>query len=327
MLRRSLLCCLAFAGLLAFSVHAQSKTPNNSQIDMPRVAASPQKVVSFAWADPTGVYLGAPQWADDWVKKNAVKFPTILFSQTPMPGEENYLVVLSTSTTVLSGFQPVTKMNTTTSTTDISGDGTATDSYGSRWSYTFQGSASTTTTTMTTQNIPYTLETRTLWASAYGGPSNLLIARNSEWTAVQRGGDPTQGIVTDLGGLVRRIRMKTRLLDGVVKDIAKLPQYGPSSRTTFVSSRPPPHQAPATALAKIAPPNNWREDERHAWEMYNALPEDDKKYVRDFCSANPTARTLLPRTETGDASPRAHTFFCASWLNGKVKMLASGNSK
>ncbi len=163
MLRRSLLCCPA---LLASFVHAQSTTSNNSPIHMPRVATSSQKVVSFAWADPTGVYLGAPQWADDWVKKNAMKFPTILFSQTPMSGEENYLVVLSTSTTVLSGFQPVTEMNTTTSTADISGRGTANDNYGSRWSYTFQGTATTSTTTMTTQNIPYTLETRTLWPAA-----------------------------------------------------------------------------------------------------------------------------------------------------------------
>ncbi len=144
---------------------------------------------------------------------------------------------------------------------------------------------------------------------------------------MQRGGDSTQGVVTNLGGLVRRIRMKTRLLDGIVRDIAKLPPYDPSSRTTFVSSGPTSHQGPPTDVAKIAPANNWREDERHAWESYNGLSEDDKKYVRDFCSANPTARTLLPRTETGDASPRAHTFFCASWLNGKVKMLASGNSK
>jgi hypothetical protein len=144
---------------------------------------------------------------------------------------------------------------------------------------------------------------------------------------VQRGGDPTQGVVTNLGGLVRRIRMKTRLLDGIVRNIAKLPPYGPPSHATFVSSGQTSRQAPAPTVAQIAPPNNWREDERHAWETYNALPEDDKKYVREFCSAHPTARTLLPRAKALDASPGAHTFFCASWVNGKARMVASRNSK
>jgi len=187
-------------------------------------ATGPQpKVVSFAWADSYGVYLGLPKWADDWVQKNAKKFPALRCSQTPVSGAENYLVVLSASTSMLSGFQPVVRFTTATSTADVSGRGSVTDYYGSIWSYTYQGTATTTTTTMTRQDVPYTLETRTLYASAYGGPLNLLVARNSEWTVRQEGGDPSQALGTNLGGLVRRIRMKTRLLDGVVKDIAKLP--------------------------------------------------------------------------------------------------------
>lgn len=189
----------------------------------PAATAPQPKVVSFAWADSDGVYLGSPEWVDDWVQKNAKNFPTLRFSQTPVAAAENYLVVLSDSTSVLTGFQPVARFTTTTSTADVSGRGTVTDSYGSMWSYSYRGTATTTTTSMTQQDVPYTLETRTLYASAYGGPLNLLVARNSESTARQEGGDPTQAVATDLGGLVRRIRMKTRLLDGVMRDIAKLP--------------------------------------------------------------------------------------------------------
>lgn len=112
---------------------------------------------------------------------------------------------------------------------------------------------------------------------------------------MQRGGDSTQGVVTNLGSLIRRIRMKTRLLDGVVKEIARISPYVPAGRESFgsgVQTLPP---APAPAKAKVASPNNWREDERVAWEFYNGLSEDDKKYVREFCPANPTARTLLLR--------------------------------
>src|SRR5580704_3830544 len=181
------------------------------------------KVVTFAWADSGGVYLGSPKWADDWVRKNAKKFPALRFSRAPISGAENYLVVLSTSTSILSGFQAVVRLATTTSTADVSGRGTVTDNYGSTWSYTLRGNVTTTTTTMTRQDVPYTFETRTLYASAYGGPLNLLVARNSEWTSRQEGGDPNEALGTNLGGLARRIRMKTRLLDGVAKAIAELP--------------------------------------------------------------------------------------------------------
>jgi hypothetical protein len=99
----------------------------------------------------------------------------------------------------------------------------ATGNYGEAWSYTYQGTAMATTTTMTHVEVPYTLETRTLYASAYGGPRKVLVARNSEWTVRQEGGDPATGVITDVAGLVRRIRMKTRLIDGVVRDIVRLP--------------------------------------------------------------------------------------------------------
>ena len=51
----------------------------------------------------------------------------------------------------------------------------------------------------------------------------MLVARNSEWTSRQEGGDPNEALGTNLEGLARRIRMKTRLHDGVVRDVEKLP--------------------------------------------------------------------------------------------------------
>jgi PEGA domain len=185
------------------------------------------------------VYLCLPKWTEDWVKKNDKKFPGIHFSQTPVPGTDNYLIVFSTSTDVLSGFQPVVRWNTTTSVSDVSGRGAAADIYGSTWTYTYQGTATTTTMTTTQEDVPYTVETTTIYASAYGGPSNSLVAQNSESTVRQEGGDSTAAVVTNLGGLMRRIRIKTRLLDGAVRDIAKLPsptaQAEPTSKAQGIN--------------------------------------------------------------------------------------------
>jgi hypothetical protein len=218
MLKRAVLILLLMTALLAGPAAGQQGQPS-----VPASATPPLKNISFACAPPNGVYLCSPKWTEDWVAKNGKKFAGIQFSQTPVSGAENYLIVFSTSTSVLSGFQPVVRWNTTTSTADVSGRGTATDNFGSTWTYRFQGTATATTMTETREDVPYTVETTTIYASAYGGPLNSLVTQNSEWTARQRGGDPNEALGTNLGGLIRRIRIKTRLLDGVMKDVVKLP--------------------------------------------------------------------------------------------------------
>jgi hypothetical protein len=218
MLRRAILAFPLLTCLFAGSVAGRQGQLSAS---LPTTEAS--KNISFACAPPNGVYLCSPKWTEDWVKKNVKKFAGIHFSQSPVSGAENYLIVLSTSTSALSGFQPVVRWNTTRSTADVSGRGTADDDYGSTWTYTYHGTATTTTMTTTQEDVPYTVETITIYASAYGGPLNSLVAQNSESTVRREGGDPDAAVVTNLGGLIRRIRIKTRLLDGVVKDIAKLP--------------------------------------------------------------------------------------------------------
>jgi hypothetical protein len=189
-------------------------------------ATSTLKNISFAWADSEGVHLASPQFADDWVRKNAKNFPTTRFSQTPVSRADNYLVVFSSSTSVLSGFQPVVTMNTTTTATDFSGRGTASDNSGSTWSYTFSGTAKSTTTTMTQQDVPYTIESSTLYATVYGGPGHLLIYRHSETIGWQRGGDSESALIYNLGQTARRIRLKTRLLNSVARDVVRFPSAG-----------------------------------------------------------------------------------------------------
>jgi hypothetical protein len=201
--------------------------PAGQQERASRTPAAPAfKSVAFAWADSEGVHLASPQFADDWVKKNAKNFPAIRFSQTPVSRADNYLVVFSSSTSVLSGFQPVVRVITTTTATDFSGRGTASDNSGSMWSYTFSWTATSTTRTMTQEDVPYTIESQTLYASVYGGPGHLLIYRHSETIGWQRGGDSQSAVIYNLAQTARRIRLKTRLLNSVARDVVRFPSAG-----------------------------------------------------------------------------------------------------
>jgi hypothetical protein len=114
---------------------------------------------------------------------------------------------------LLAGFSPTVETNTSKTFASDSGCGMATGTYGEARSYTYQGTAMA--TTMMYAEVPCTLDTRTLHASAYGVPRNVLVARNSEWTVRQEGGDPATGVINGVAELLRRIRMKTRLIDGV----------------------------------------------------------------------------------------------------------------
>ncbi len=126
-------------------------------------------VISFAIADERGsVHPGMMGWTTNWIRKNAKKFPDVLFQQgCPVHGAQNYLIVFSASARVLSGFDPVVTTSTSTDTTPVSGSGTVTDNNGSTWNYTVNGTVTTTTTTTTQENVPYTIQSNTLYATAY----------------------------------------------------------------------------------------------------------------------------------------------------------------
>jgi hypothetical protein len=217
MLTRAILIFSVLTPLLGSLAAKQKETPSRPPL------ASGLKTVSFAWADADGVHLGSPHWTNDWIRKNAKNFPAIRFSQIPTSGADNYLIVVSDSTSVLSGFQPVVRVNSTTSETSFSGSGDARDNSGSRWSYTFDGRATSTTTTMTQEDVPYTIESHTLYASIYGGPGDLLISRESETIGWQEGGNASSAAIYNFGELARRIRLKTRLLNNVARDIVDFP--------------------------------------------------------------------------------------------------------
>lgn len=192
------------------------------------VTQSYVKTISFAVANHNGgVESYVPNWVQTWVKKNAKKYPDILFTQEKGVGNNSYLIVFSDSAQALSGFEPVTHTSTSTSTTPVSGSGTVTDYYGDRWNYTYDGTVTTTTTTRTTENEAYTIESRTLYATAFNS-SGSTVSQHWHVYSTKSGGDAYNSLGYNLGNALAAINARGRLLSAATKDIE-----GPKQKKTL----------------------------------------------------------------------------------------------
>jgi hypothetical protein len=224
--------------LLSLSAHAQTCT----------------KVVSFALADATGVhpFMGTGNWIGKWVEKNAKKYPDICFSQNPMQGQANYLIVLSQSAGYFTGFDPVVRTNTSTSTSPVSGSGTVTSNYGGMWNYTYNGTETTTTTTITNENVPYTVRSNTIYAYAYRS-DGAIISRRYHVYSTKSGGDAYNTAGYNLGNALAAINARGRLIETVVKDVGSQPAYVGTIQQPTQSAAPPSPQQPAQASLAVLP--------------------------------------------------------------------------
>jgi hypothetical protein len=81
--------------------------------------------------------------------------------------------------------------------------------------------------------------------------------------------------------------------------------------------------SPGKQSASTAPSNftsvGLTADELFTWQWYNTMPDEDRKYVAEFCPANPMGKALLPRAKinAGEAAERA--LYCQPWLSAKAK--------
>lgn len=194
----------------------RAENPRPSSEPSPAEPQACSKVVSFGVLvrTPQGIRLlkGEPSWLKNWVRKNATKYPDICFSQSPMQRRANYLVVLSDSPHYFHGFEPVVRTNTTT--TPVSGDGTVIDNYGDIWNYTIDGTVTTTTTTH--ENVPYEINSNTLYADAYDD-HGALVSQSYHVYSTKSGGDDAG--VYNMGNAFRGINARGRLINRIVKDI------------------------------------------------------------------------------------------------------------
>lgn len=179
------------------------------------------KTISFAVANRGGgVEYYVPSWVQKWVKKHAKKYPGVVFTQEKAVGDNSFLVVFSDSASALSGFEPVTHTSTSTSTSPVSGSGTVTDYSGDQWNYTYDGTVTSTTTTQTTENEAYTIQSNTLYATAFDSRGST-VSKHWHIYSTKSGGDAYNSLGYNLGNALGAINARGRLLGDVAKDIEK----------------------------------------------------------------------------------------------------------
>lgn len=175
-------------------------------------------VIGFAIAGRDGVHPGVMGWTRNWINKNAKNYPNVAFQACSAKSLRNYLIVFSSSASVLNGFEPVLGSNTSTSISPVSGTGTVSNMYGSTWFYTYSGTVTTTTTTTTQENVPYTIQSNTMYATAYDEHGYIISQRWHTFSSKQ-GGDGANTLGYNLGSALAAINARGHLLNAVVKDI------------------------------------------------------------------------------------------------------------
>ena len=81
-----------------------------------------------------------------------------------------------------------------------------------------------------------------------------------------------------------------------------------------------PGSSSASGTTLRSTPSHWTEEEKFTWEWFTGLPEEDKKYVADFCPANPTSKALLPHAKVSAGEPPERALYCQPWLSAKAKI-------
>jgi len=179
------------------------------------------KNVSLGSLDKEKLFLAIPEWAANWYEKNQKRFPGMCFSDSPMLGAQNSLVVFYTSAPAVSGIDTLREISAAADMSPRSGVGTFTTNYGSTWHYTFDRTATTTVTTILTDKVPHSLQSNVLYATAYserGIPISqhwpTAEAKNGKETSVKHG--------KNRDAALPEIRIMSDLLTQMAEDIAKL---------------------------------------------------------------------------------------------------------
>ena len=179
-----------------------------------------QRNISFAWAGQGTIILAMPSFAPKWIEKNQAKFPGVsAFLSCRIPTRENFLILFSATRESLMGIEPVLRTYTSTSTTPVSGAGTLTDSSGSHWQYTYYGTATTITDTTVQENRPYTVNSKTIYMSAYDD-FGIPVATHWRTTSQKQGGNPNATLGYNIAEIITSYHYEERLLNEMVNEIA-----------------------------------------------------------------------------------------------------------
>jgi hypothetical protein len=184
-------------------------------------AANCTKNISLGSMEKEKLFLAIPEWALKWYEKNQKKFPGICFSNSLMPGAQNYLVVFYTEAPRVAGADSLKNISTTDDITPVTGKGSFTTSYGGLWHYTYDRTVTTTITSLSPEKAPHNQEAGLLYATAY---SEQGIPMSQHWPAPNT--KPSKEAFKRHGKnqneLLQEFRVMADLLGQMVEDIAKL---------------------------------------------------------------------------------------------------------
>jgi hypothetical protein len=144
--------------------HRTSVDPSDADGFQDRQRPECTKNVTLAGLSGEKLVLGVPAWAAKWIEKNEKRMPQICFSETPMKGARNYLIVFSTPAGQASKDLADTAVNPKGGNAGV---GTFTTLYGSTWHYSFDRNVGITILTQDDADEPHGAPGQVLYATAY----------------------------------------------------------------------------------------------------------------------------------------------------------------
>jgi hypothetical protein len=125
------------------------------------------KNVSLGSIDKQKLFLAIPEWVSKWHEKNQKRFPGICFSDSLMPGAQNFLVVFYMTAPQVAATESLAKISAPAELAPGNGVGSFTASYGSTWHYTYEGTVTTTITSVSAEKAPHNQPSTLLYVTAY----------------------------------------------------------------------------------------------------------------------------------------------------------------
>jgi hypothetical protein len=165
--------------------------------------------------------LGTPAWATKWIEKNQRRMPQTCFSDTPMAGAQNYLIVFYTPGAAANGGELTNASLNSLQGTPATGVGAFTTKYGLTWHYAYDRTVGATINSRNDADEPHSRAGQVLYATAYTEEGVPVV---QHWP--ERQGKLTDGISKDSkkirNATAANERISSDLLSQMVEDILKL---------------------------------------------------------------------------------------------------------
>jgi hypothetical protein len=149
-------------------LHTKQITPSAEDGFQEGQRADCRKNITIGGLKGEKLVLGTPKWAADWIEKNQKRMLDVCFSDTPMQGARNYLIVFYTSAPGSDGAEVVNPVAPRPQgSSPAAGVGTFTTSYGSTWHYFFDRNVGVTVNSSIDADQPQSQPDKLSYATAY----------------------------------------------------------------------------------------------------------------------------------------------------------------